>query len=77
MGVPPTPNAPVPSYYRYPPPRQNLWLYYNGETWVGEPRTLPWYRKPLTWARGRAPIYQVVFVCCVTIVAVVIYFVSR
>lgn len=56
IGVPPTPTSPVRSYYRYPAPHDDLWLYYDGETWVGEPRTLPWLRQPVAWARGRAPV---------------------
>jgi hypothetical protein len=30
-------------------------MYYDGETWVGEARELPWWRKPVDWAFGRAP----------------------
>lgn len=52
--VPPTPASPIASYYRFPPP-SNKWMYYDGERWVGPARTLPWYKRPVSWARGRTP----------------------
>lgn len=65
IGMPPTPTSPVRSYYRYPAPHDGLWLYYDGETWVGEPRTLPWLRQPVSW-RGRAPVWSFLAVLGVT-----------
>lgn len=56
---PPTPASPVRSYYRCAPPYDHFWAYYNGETWVGDPVRLPWYRVPVPWARGRAPRWAV------------------
>ncbi len=77
LGVPPTPKAPVASFYQYPSPHSQLWLYYDGGTWVGEPRTLPWYRRPMPWARGRAPVGQLVFVLAVMAVGVSAYLATR
>ena len=77
IGVPPTPDAPVPSYYPYSPPNDDLWLYYNGETWTGEPRALSWYLRPVSWARGRAQVYKLLIVLGVTVVAVAVYFLMR
>jgi hypothetical protein len=56
---PPTPPRPIPSYYRCPPPNEDLWAYYDGTKWVGDPIHLPWYRVPVGWARGRAPCWAV------------------
>jgi hypothetical protein len=67
LGVPPTPEKPIPSYYRYPDPHHDLWLYYDGETWIGEPRTLAWYRQPLPWARGRAPVWTFVVLAALAV----------
>jgi hypothetical protein len=52
--VPSSPAQAVASYYRYPGDSE-WWLYHDGTTWVGEPKVLPWYRKPVAWAVGRAP----------------------
>lgn len=62
LGVPPTPATPIRSYYRYPVPNDNLWLYYDGERWLGEPQTLQWFRRPLGWARGRAPVWALLVI---------------
>ena len=72
IGVPPTPTSPVRSYYRYPAPHDDLWLYYDGGTWVGEPRTLPWLRRPVAWARGRAPVWSFVAAIGAIIVGMVL-----
>jgi hypothetical protein len=54
--VPPTPREAVRSYYRIEP-GVNLWLYHDGEKWVGPPTALPWYKRPMPWAVGRAPVW--------------------
>lgn len=77
IGVPPTPDAPVPSYYRYSSPNEDLWLYYNGETWVGEPRALPWYLRPVPWARGRTQVYVILLFLGGCLVAVTVYLLTR
>ena len=51
---PPTPERPVPSYYRIAP-NSKFWLYYDGEKWLGEPRELAWYSRPVSWGVGRPP----------------------
>ncbi|MCI0158854.1 hypothetical protein KNO15_19305 [Leifsonia shinshuensis] len=77
LGVPPTPEAPVASFYRYPSPHEHFWLYYDGGTWVGEPRTLPWYRRPMAWARGRAPVGSLVVLLVVVAIGVSVYVATR
>lgn len=53
QAVPPTPNKPYPGYYRFLPPDDDLWLYYDGSTWIGDPVQLPWWKMPMEWAVGR------------------------
>ncbi|MDN4614153.1 hypothetical protein P5G50_06770 [Leifsonia sp. F6_8S_P_1B] len=71
--VPPTPDAAVRGYYAFPPPSK-LWMYYNGETWVGEARELPWWRKPVDWAFARAPRGSFVIVGTVGAIGVVLHY---
>lgn len=72
IGVPPTPDAPVPSYYQYPEPNAEFWLRYNGETWVGEPVILAWYRRPMSWARGRAPVWSMLAILALIAIGVLV-----
>ena len=77
IGLPPTPDQPVPSYYKYPEPNGQYWLYYNGETWVGEPVALAWWLRPLSWARGRAPAWTVLATVALCVACVAVYFVIK
>ena len=68
--LPPTPRAPVRSYYRCPRPSK-LWVYYNGETWVGKPRELPWYRTPIPFMRGRPEVWTYLLIAVIEAVAII------
>jgi len=75
-GVPPTPRAAVRSYYRFKP-GVNLWLYYDGQRWVGRPTALPWYKRPMPWAVGRAPVWAGILIGVVMIAAVIVGLLTR
>lgn len=73
--VPPTPDAAVRGYYRFPPP-STLWMYYDGATWVGDAHELPWWRKPVDGAFGRATrgSFAIIGVLMVVVIAANILF---
>ena len=69
---PPTPDTPVAGFYRCTGPEPR-WMYYNGETWVGEAVELPWYRRPMPAVPGRPPVGALIAFCVVVAAGVVIW----
>ncbi len=74
--VPPTPAKPVRGYYRLRP-ATNLWVYYDGETWVGDPVPLPWYSTPMTGLRGRPPVAAALIFAAVVTIGIVVSLLVR